>query len=141
MAASETRPIVVSHLGRDRLQIRVGEFELVSDQPVEDGGEDTGPTPTELFVAGLAACVGFYAERFLGRHGAVEGLKVACSYQWAEKPHRVGEIVLDVTAPRLPPGLREAFNRAIEHCTVHATLQVPPTVRMNVNAGSAAPVR
>jgi putative redox protein len=50
--------IAVHHLGRDRFGVRIRGHELVSDQPREDGGEDTGPTPTELFIAGLAACVG-----------------------------------------------------------------------------------
>jgi putative redox protein len=39
------------------------------------GGGDVGPTPTELFVAGLASCVAFYARRYLRRHDIdAEGL-------------------------------------------------------------------
>jgi len=138
MTTSETRPIVVRHLGRDRLQVKVGGFELISDQPVEDGGEDTGPTPTELFVAGLAGCIAFYAERFLRRHDAVQGLRVTCSYRWAEHPHRVGEIELDVEAPGLRPSLREALMRVIDQCTVHNTLRQPPDVRINLRVEAAA---
>src|SRR5579859_2973035 len=51
--------------------ISIGEHELVVDQPVEDGGEDLGPTPTDLFVAGLASCAAYYAGRFLARRGIV----------------------------------------------------------------------
>ena len=29
---------------------------LVADEPHENGGKDTGPTPTELILSGLAAC-------------------------------------------------------------------------------------
>ena len=44
---------------------------------VGDGGEDTGPTPTELFIASLAGCVAFYARRYLDRHDQpTEGLTV-----------------------------------------------------------------
>jgi hypothetical protein len=39
--------IAVSYLGGDRLHIDVRGHELSADQPVEDGGGDTAPTPTE----------------------------------------------------------------------------------------------
>jgi uncharacterized OsmC-like protein len=75
----ERTPINVTYLGGDRLRISVRGHELNADQPVNDGGEDTAPTPSELFLASLTACVAFYAERFLRRHRLVtEGLKVSC---------------------------------------------------------------
>jgi len=131
-------PIVVRHLGGDRLEIEVGSFRLIADQPVKDGGDGTGPSPTELFLSGLAACVAFFAQRFLRRHElSTAGLTVSCDYGWAENPHRIGEIDLKVDAPSLKPDLHEAFVRVIEHCTLHSTLQRPPDVRIAVTAGVA----
>ena len=43
----------IEHEGGDRYRVRIRGHELVVDQPTEDGGEDAGPTPTELFVAGV----------------------------------------------------------------------------------------
>jgi len=60
--------IAVTHVSGDRFAIQVRGHRLVVDQPVADGGQDAGPTPTELFVGSLAACVAFYARRFLARH-------------------------------------------------------------------------
>jgi uncharacterized OsmC-like protein len=129
----------VAHQGGDRLLIETRGHELRSDQPVEDGGDDSGPTPTELFLAGLAGCVAFYGARFLRRHGlATEGLVVTCNYTWAANPHRIGEIDLSVEAPTLTPERREAFSRVIEHCTVHNTLRQPPEVRIRVAPAPAA---
>jgi len=63
---------------------------VVTDQPHDAGGDDVGPTPTELFVTSLASCVGFYAERFLRRHRLpVEGLRVECEFEMGERPSRV----------------------------------------------------
>jgi len=125
--------VSVRHLGGDRLGIRVRGHRLESDQPVESGGGDTAPTPTELFLAGLAGCVAFYAERFLRRHGLdPEGLAVSCEHTWASYPTRVGEIDLTVDAPSLTPERYEAFCRVIEHCPVHDTLRQPPEVRLRV---------
>jgi DNA-binding FrmR family transcriptional regulator len=53
----------VTHQTGDQFQLQVRGHRLLCDQPLADGGTDQGPTPTELFVASLAACVGFYARR------------------------------------------------------------------------------
>ena len=129
-----TATIRVAYEGGDRLLMEIRGHELHSDQPVEDGGDDSAPTPTELFLASLAGCITFYAERFLRRHGLpTEGLVVTCKYAWAANPTRVGEIDLTVDAPGLPPERTEAFSRVIEHCTVHNTLRQPPEVRIRVS--------
>lgn len=131
--------ITVNYEGGDRLRIDVRSHELNTDQPREDGGGDTAPTPTELFLGGLAACVAFYAERFLRRNGLPPaGLEVSCAYAWAENPHRVGEVQLTVNAPGLTPQKRAAFERVVEHCTLHNTLRQPPSVRLTVSGAATA---
>jgi putative redox protein len=136
---TKTATIRVAHQGGDRLLIETRGHQLRSDQPVEDGGDDSAPTPTELFLAGLAGCVAFYAARFLRRHGlSTEGLAVTCNYAWAANPIRIGEIDLSVEAPALTADRREAFSKVIEHCTVHNTLLRPPLVRMRVASAQAA---
>ena len=124
--------ITVRHLGGDRLELSVRGHVLMSDQPVDGGGGDTAPTPTELFVGSLAACVAFYAERFLRRRGLERGLVVTAAYTWATEPSRVGAIDVQVEAPELPAELRDAFRRVVEGCPVHNTLAQPPEVRFEV---------
>lgn len=124
--------IVVRYLQGDRLTATVRGHEVTVDQPVADGGEDLAPTPTDLFVSGLATCVGFYAERYLRRHDLdPTGLVVESEYDFSQDgPARVSEIRISVTAPGLPAARREAFTRVIEHCTVHNSLVQPPTLTM-----------
>lgn len=132
--------MVVRHEEGDRFQVSIRGHRFVIDQPVEDGGTDAGPTPTELFVAGLASCVGFYAGRFLRRHGLrVEGLRVDCTYVFAEdRPARVASITLAVHAPGLPASNREAFLAVIDHCTVHNSMRMTPDVRIEVGPSELA---
>jgi putative redox protein len=128
--------VVVSE-GRDRYRISVRGHEVVVDQPVADGGEDTGPTPTELFVAGLASCVAFYGGRYLARHGIdLDGFVVEGSFEFApERPARVGKIAIEVFAPfALPKERWSAFRAVVEHCTVHNSIRVPPEVDLRVVA-------
>lgn len=121
--------IQVAYEGGDRLSIDIRGHVLTADQPVQDGGEDAGPTPTELFVASLGACVAHYAQRFLRRHGvSTDGLRVSAQYTWAENPHRVGTIRLELDAPGLPESRRAAFDRVIERCTVHNSITHAPVI-------------
>ncbi len=123
----------VTHVAGDRFEVQVRGHRLVVDQPVDDGGEDQGPTPTELFVASLAACVAFYAGRFLSRHGlTTEGLAVRCASTMSTgRLARVESITLEVvTGQPLADNRRKALLAVVDHCTVHNSIRNPPEVRI-----------
>lgn len=132
--------LVVRHLDGDRFAIDVRGHTLLVDQPTEAGGSDTAPTPTELFVAGLASCVAFYARRYLARHQIdAAGLTVAARYEIGGRPTRARHIVITVTPPvDLPAGRRDAFLAVASHCTVHNTLTEPADVEIALAAIVAA---
>ncbi len=125
-----TDEMTVRPLGNDRFAIDVRGHTLLVDQPPDAGGEDTAPTPTELFIAGLASCVAFYARRYLARHDlASEGLSVHISYVMGSRPARVSQITLRITPPAgLPEERRAALLAVASHCTVHNTLEQSPDV-------------
>jgi uncharacterized OsmC-like protein len=124
----------VTHLGGDRFEIGVRQHRLEVDQPVADGGDDQAPTPTELFVSSLAACVAFYARRYLARHNLpAEGLVVHTDFTMAARPARVGQIKLHLDLPAgLPQERRAALLAVASHCTVHNTLTTPPEVSIDL---------
>lgn len=125
----------------DHYVVDIGGHQIDIDQPVQDGGTDVGPTPTELFVAGLAACVAFYAGRYLRRHNiAADGFEVGCTFDMStERPARVTAIRLDLSLPKsFPSERREAFMRVVEHCTVHNSLRQPPDVTMTLRIAEEA---
>ena len=43
--------------------------ELIVDEPVEAGGSDTGPWPTQLLAASLAGCTAITMEMYAARKG------------------------------------------------------------------------
>jgi putative redox protein len=118
----------------DRFRIGVRQHILHVDQPMDDGGTDVAPTPTELFVASLASCVAFYARRFLARHDLpTSGLVVTATFTMADRPARVGEINVAITVPTGVPDERRAALLAVaSHCTVHNTLEQPPQVTIEL---------
>lgn len=122
--------ISVQHESGDRFEVRIGPHRLAVDQPEAAGGADSAPTPTGLFVASVAACAAFYANRFLRRHGLPEGaLEVGADYEMDERPSRVYAIRLTVTTPfRLEDDVALGLLRAIDRCTIHESLRHAPSV-------------
>lgn len=135
--AAEPISMRVDYDTGDRFAIQIRGHRVVVDQPAEMGGDDVGPTPTELFVASLASCVGFYARRYLARHDLdATGLAVEVTYTMATKPSRVGDVTLRLVVPAGVPQEREAALLAMAgHCTVHNTLTVTPDVKIALDAG------
>lgn len=126
--------IRVTHLAEDVLQIDVRGHRVLVDQPSRDQ-EEAGPTPVEFFVASLAACAGYYAERFLRRHDLpYDGLRVDCDWAMrAGEPARVGRVSMRVMPPSfIPPELRQPLLAAIDRCTVHNSLREPPAITVDV---------
>jgi uncharacterized OsmC-like protein len=126
--------VTVSHDGGDRFSIGVRGHVIRVDQPESDGGTDTAPTPTELFVASLASCVAFYARRYLQRHELPEdGLSVSAEAEFGAKPSRVAAITVALTLPDgVPQDKRAALLAVASHCTVHNTLQSQPEVAVQL---------
>lgn len=122
--------VTVTHEKADRFSIDVRGHVLYVDQPVADGGEDTAPTPTELFVASLASCVAFYARRYLQRHGlSEEGLSVSAEADMGSQPARVATMRVTVSLPAgVPEEKRRALLAVASHCTVHNSLTHAPEV-------------
>lgn len=117
-------------------EVNVRGHRVRTDQPTDAGGDDSAPTPTELFVAALATCVAFYAGRYLSRHGFDrDGLGVTAEFEMAnDRPARVAEVRLTVRAPAsLPPERRAALRAVAGHCTVHNSLTNAPRVTVEVN--------
>jgi putative redox protein len=122
--------VQVRHERGDRFAIAMRGHVVHVDQPREAGGEDSGPTPTELLLASLASCVAFYARRYLSRHGLDEtGLGVVASAEMGSSPARVTSMTVSIQPPAtFPADRRPALLAVASACTVHNTLLASPAV-------------
>ncbi len=138
----EVQTLNVEWQGEDRFAIRVRGHTITVDQPTEIGGDDLGPTPTELFVASLASCVGFYARRYLRRHHLdPTGLEVVTRFELGAKPARVAAIDMQIRLPvELSPGRHAGLLAQAAHCTVHNSITHTPDIALSLaSPGEAAP--
>jgi putative redox protein len=127
--------VEVAYLRGEAYEIRVRGHRVRVDQPADAGGDDGAPTPTELFVASLAACVAFYAGRYLTRHGyGRHGLAVHTDFDMAtDRPARVAAIRITIRVPDgLPAERYPALAAVCSHCTVHNSLTTSPEVTVAV---------
>ncbi len=134
-SAGDGRGMEARFVAGEAYEVTVRGHRLVVDQPADAGGQDSAPTPTELFVASLAGCIAFYAGRFLTRHGyGRDGLAVSVGYEMAsDRPARVSNIRLTVRVPAgLPPQRWAALRAVVSHCTVHNSLASPPSVTIDL---------
>jgi uncharacterized OsmC-like protein len=127
--------------GGDAFRYTIRDHIDVVDQPVDEGGDDRGPTPTELLVASLVTCMGHYAQRFLRRNDiAVEGLELTARFEMSpDRPARVANVEVDVALPGdIPAPLLAALERVINSCTVHNTLHQPPEISLTLKSNEDA---
>ena len=127
----------VEFRGGARFDIVSGRHTLVTDQPVEDGGQDAGMSPVELFVGSIASCVGYFVGRYCARHKiACEGFTVDADWSYAEQPHRVGSVSMRINLPaQLTPEQRERLLKVAHGCTVHQSITVPAAIRIDLSEG------
>ena len=99
-----------------------------TDQPIADGGEDSAPSPYELFLASIGTCAGIYVKSFCdNRQISTEGIKIIQSYEWNKETGLPLKISLDI---KLPEGFPEKYKASLIHvadlCKVKKTMANPP---------------
>ena len=132
----------VSYHGGTRYDIVSGRHRIVTDQPAEDGGQDAGPSPVELFVGSVASCVAYFVGRFCTRHHiAQQGFRVEAEWDMVENPHRVGRIGLSIHLSHpLTPELKDRLLKVAHGCTVHHSLTIAPTIDITLTPHIASMV-
>ena len=56
--------IEVKFPGNLAVEAKIGNHTLLTDQPEKSGGDNTGPSPFELFTSSIATCAGYFALKF-----------------------------------------------------------------------------
>ncbi|MBN1938113.1 MAG: OsmC family protein [Candidatus Aminicenantes bacterium] len=120
----------VAFPGGVRVATEYDGFVINTDQPVEDGGENTAPGPFILFLASLATCAGYYVAAFcLSRKISTDGIGLTMKAERDAKGKMISLVTFEIS---LPPDFPEkyvgAVIRAAETCTVKAHLQFPPDI-------------
>jgi len=126
--------MLIENQGGFRFVGTVGRHTVVSDQPRESGGQDSGPTPTDLFLAAVGMCAGVYAVEYGRQHGIkTEGMRIHVESGKAKAPYRIGRIQVSLEPPApLPEEHRRPMLQFAKQCLLHNTLLHPPDVEVEL---------
>ena len=118
--------------GGVKVETEFSGFTFKTDQPVEDGGENTAPSPFLYFLASLATCAGFYIVSFCNERDIdTTGLDLKMTWDWNEDTHRIDHIQMDVTLPTgFPEKYKAAVLRTADLCTVKKHIMNPPEIKI-----------
>jgi ribosomal protein S12 methylthiotransferase accessory factor len=131
-----TTEIVVTLPGGRRVDAQVGNHLVRTDQPVENGGEDTAPSPYQLFLAALGTCAGIFVQGFCAkRELPTEGIRILQRLYQDPETGVLGRVELDIEVPPgFPEKYRDALVRVVDQCSVKRAIQAQPQFETRVVA-------
>jgi len=105
-------------------EVEIRGHQLITDEPVEEGGQDSGPSPLELLAASLASCTAITMEMYAQRKGwDIGDVVVNVDYEPAQRGSPT-KFDMVVTLPKeLPDEQRERLMQIAAKCPVHRTLE------------------
>jgi putative redox protein len=118
MASASTR-----RRGKFETEVEIRDHRLTADEPPGSGGDDKGPSPTELLAASLASCtaitIEMYADRKEWELGAVE-----VDVDWPDATKGGKRIEVEIRIPaELSDEQRQRLLVIAGHCPVHRLLE------------------
>lgn len=92
------------------------------------------PSAPELLMASLGSCIGSVILYFADRHGIeYQGMEINLDWEQAERPHRIGQIKVEVKMPGpLSEEQQEVLERVAHQCLIHNTLTHPPEIALSL---------
>ncbi len=131
--------VTVRHSGNVKFEIAARQHQLICDQPFNNGGNDEGMTPPELFLASLGSCAAFYAVGYLKKKGLQrEGVEAHAFAEKASAPARLDPIRVEVSVPGdLSDADRAGVEDAVHHCLIHNTLLRTPAISIAIRTPAA----
>jgi len=121
--------MIVTLPGGKRVDTQIGQHVIRTDQPVAGGGEDSAPSPFDLFLASIGTCAGIFVAGFCQKRGLpTEGIKILQRNHLDADGVALARVELEVVVPPgFPEKYLEALVRVADQCKVKKTIQAQPT--------------
>jgi putative redox protein len=130
--------MIVDFPGGARVNAHFGSFTVATDQPPAAGGENSAPSPFEVFLASLATCAGFYVMGFCRMRGIpYEGIRLIQRLERDAATKMVSKVLLEIQLPKeFPEQYTAAVIRAAESCLVKKHLEKPPVFEISTSVST-----
>ena len=99
-----------------------------TDQPAENGGNDSAPSPFDLYLASIGTCAGVYVKSFCDRRNIpTENIKLVQKTEFDNSSGLPSNIIIDIKLPPdFPDKYKESVICAADLCKVKKSIANPP---------------
>ena len=106
--------------------------EIKTDQPVNSGGENSAPSPFELYLASIGTCAGIYVKSFCdNRQIPTDNIKIVQTVEYDKESGLPVNILIDI---QLPADFPEKYKASVIHvaelCKVKKSIKKPPEFKI-----------
>jgi putative redox protein len=110
--------------GAFKHDIAIRSHNVTADEPEDNGGDDSGPSPQELLAASLASCTAITVEMYAKRKGwDIGDMAVDVDYEPAQRGSPTKFKMVLSFPKELPEEQRERLTQIAAKCPVHRTLE------------------
>ena len=110
--------------GKLKQSVEIRDHTVTADEPKENGGDDSGPSPQELLAASLASCTAITMEMYAERKGWDIGeVAVDVNYEPAQRGSPTKFEMVVQLPKELPEDQRERLMQIGAKCPVHRVLE------------------
>src|SRR5438552_17377234 len=118
------RAIARRNSGKFAQDVEIRTHHVTADEPEDNGGDDSGPSPQELLAASLASCTAVTIEMYAKRKGWEIGeVEVDVDYEPAQKGSPTKFKMAVLLPKELPEEQSERLMQIAAKCPVHRTLE------------------
>lgn len=106
--------------GNLKVEAKVRDFSVMTDQPKRSGGQDTAPSPFELFLSALGTCAGIYIKSFCIQRGLdTDQIKLIQDVDFDMKSGLIDTISMQILVPEdFPQRYNKALIKSASLCAV-----------------------
>jgi ribosomal protein S12 methylthiotransferase accessory factor len=128
MASTQELEMVVTLPGGKRIDTEIGGHVIRTDQPVASGGENTAPSPFNLFLAAIGTCAGIYVAGFCQKRDLpTAGIRIVQRNHFHPESGTLVKVEMEIEVPpAFPEKYREALVRVADQCAVKKAIQAQP---------------
>ncbi len=103
-------------------------FEIITDQPVKAGGDNTALSPFDLFLVSIGTCAGWYVKSFCQKRDISEqGISISQKTHFNQETRLIDKIQIVIELPEsFPDKYIESLIKAASACTVKKHMMDAP---------------
>lgn len=116
-----------------KVNAKIGDHIIKTDQSVKNGGDSSAASPFDLFLSSIATCSGIYVKQFCKMRGIDPNtVKIKQKHTFNPETKLIDNISLEIDLPNdFPEKYKEAILKAVDQCTVKRHLMNPPTINVS----------